>query len=100
MAIRLRICNGTGQRRPDPLIRRSVRRQFHPTVCRVRSVVRDGPGGAIPSTGPGSVVVAPHRNLELRPPRGPTVIPAATGRELVHRTRVHGLINEYSRHAA
>ena len=42
----------------------------------------------------------PHRSLELRPPRGPTVIPAATGGEVIRRTRVHGLINEYSRQAA
>ncbi len=42
----------------------------------------------------------PHRGLELRAPRGPTVIPAATGGEVVCRTRVHGLINEYSRQAA
>ena len=42
----------------------------------------------------------PHRSLELRPPRAPTVIPAATGGEVVRRTRVHGLINEYSRQAA
>ena len=42
----------------------------------------------------------PHRSLELRPPRGPTMIPAATGGEVVRLTRVHGLINEYSRQAA
>ncbi len=42
----------------------------------------------------------PHRSLELRPPRGPTVIPAATYGEVVRGTRVHGLINEYSRQAA
>ena len=42
----------------------------------------------------------PHRSLELRPPRGPTVIPAVTGGQVVSRTRVHGLINEYSRQAA
>ena len=42
----------------------------------------------------------PHRSLELRPPRGPTMIPAATGGEVVRRTRLHGLINEYSRQAA
>ncbi len=42
----------------------------------------------------------PHRSLELRPPRGPTVIPAATGGEVVRCARVHGLINEYSRQAA
>jgi putative transposase len=42
----------------------------------------------------------PHRSLELRPPRGPTVIPAVTGGEVVRRTRVPGLINEYSRQAA
>ena len=38
-----------------------------------------------------------HRSLELRPPRGPTVIPAVTGGQVVRRTRVQGLINEYSR---
>ena len=42
----------------------------------------------------------PHRSLELRPPHGSTVIPALTGGEVVRRTRVHGLINEYSRRAA
>ena len=42
----------------------------------------------------------PHRSLELRPPRGPTLIPAATSGEVVRRTRVHGLISEYSRQAA
>jgi putative transposase len=42
----------------------------------------------------------PHRSLELRPPCGPTVIPAVTGGQVVRRTRVHGLINEYSRQAA
>jgi putative transposase len=42
----------------------------------------------------------PHRSLELRPPRGPTVIPAITGGQMVRRTHVHGLINEYSRQAA
>ena len=42
----------------------------------------------------------PHRSLELRPPRRPTVIAAATYGEVVRRTRVHGLINEYSRQAA
>jgi len=42
----------------------------------------------------------PHRSLQLRPPRGPTVIPAATYGEVTRRTRVHGLINEYSRQAA
>ena len=41
-----------------------------------------------------------HRGLELRPPRGPTVMPAAAGGEVVRRTCVHGLINEYSRQAA
>ena len=41
----------------------------------------------------------PHRGLELRPPLGPTVLPAVTG-QVVRRTRVHGLINEYSRQAA
>ena len=41
----------------------------------------------------------PHRSLELRPPRGSTVIPALTGEEVVRRTRVHGLINEYSQRA-
>jgi putative transposase len=42
----------------------------------------------------------PHPSLELRPPRGPTVIPALIGGEVVRRTRVHGLINEYSQQAA
>src|SRR5215813_11223465 len=42
----------------------------------------------------------PHRSLELRPPRGPTVIPAAPGGDVVRRTRAQGLINEYSRLAA
>jgi len=42
----------------------------------------------------------PHRSLELRPPRGPTVIPAAPGGEVVLRTRAQGPINEYSRLAA
>jgi putative transposase len=42
----------------------------------------------------------PHRSLELRPPRGPTVLPAVAGSQVVRRTRVHGLINEYSRQAA
>jgi putative transposase len=42
----------------------------------------------------------PHRSLEPRPPHGPTVIPAAPGGQVVCRTRVHGLINEYSRQAA
>jgi putative transposase len=42
----------------------------------------------------------PHRSLQLRPPRGPTGIPAPTVGEVVRRTRVHGLINEYSRQAA
>ena len=42
----------------------------------------------------------PHRSLELRPSRGPTVLPAVTGRQGVRRTRVHGLINECSRQAA
>ena len=42
----------------------------------------------------------PHRSLELRPPRGPTVIPAVTGGQVVRRTRMPGLINEYSRQAA
>jgi putative transposase len=42
----------------------------------------------------------PHRSLQLRAPRGPTVIPAPTGREVVRQTRVHGLINEYSWQAA
>ena len=41
-----------------------------------------------------------HRSLELRPPRGPTVIPAVTGGEVVRLMRMHGLINEYSRQAA
>ena len=42
----------------------------------------------------------PHRSLGLRSPRGSTVIPGLTGGEVVRRTRVHGLINEYSRRAA
>jgi putative transposase len=43
----------------------------------------------------------PHRSLELRPPRGSTVIPAAlTDGKVVRRTRVHGLISEYSQQAA
>jgi hypothetical protein len=42
----------------------------------------------------------PHRSLELRAPRGPTVIPATTGGQVVSRARVQGLINEYSRQAA
>ncbi len=42
----------------------------------------------------------PHRSLELQPPRGPTVLPAVTGGQVVRRTRVQGLINEYSRQAA
>ena len=42
----------------------------------------------------------PHRSLELRRPPGPTVIPAVTGAQVVRRTRVQGLINEYSRQAA
>ena len=42
----------------------------------------------------------PHRSLELRAPRGPTVLPAVTGGHVVRRTRVHGLINEYSGQAA
>ena len=42
----------------------------------------------------------PHRSLELQPPRGPTVLPAVTGGQVVRRTGVHGLINEYSRQAA
>jgi hypothetical protein len=42
----------------------------------------------------------PHRSLELRPLRGLTVMPAATYGEVVRRTLVHGLINEYSRQAA
>ena len=42
----------------------------------------------------------PHRSLGLRPPRGPTAIPAVIGGEVVRRTRLHGLINEYSRQAA
>jgi putative transposase len=42
----------------------------------------------------------PHHRLELRPPRGPTVLATVTGGQVVRRTRVHGLINEYSRQAA
>ena len=42
----------------------------------------------------------PHRSLGLRPPSGPNVIPVAIGGEVVRRTRVHGLISEYSRQAA
>ncbi len=42
----------------------------------------------------------PHRSLELRAPLEPTVLPAVTGGPVVRRTRVHGLINEYSRQAA
>src|SRR5262249_31726762 len=41
----------------------------------------------------------PHRSLELRPPLGPTVLPAVAGGHVVRGTRVHGLINEYSRQA-
>ena len=42
----------------------------------------------------------PHRSLELRPPRAHTVVPFTTGGLVVRCTRVHGLINEYSRLAA
>ena len=41
----------------------------------------------------------PHRSLKLRPPRGATVLPAVTGGQVVRRTRMQGLINEYSRQA-
>ena len=42
----------------------------------------------------------PHRSLELRPPRAPTADPAVVSGPVVRRTRVDGLINEYSRLAA
>jgi len=42
----------------------------------------------------------PHRSLELRPPRAPTADPAVVSGPVVRRTRVNGLINEYSRLAA
>ena len=41
----------------------------------------------------------PHRSLELRPPCGSTMIPAALRGQVVGRTHVHGLVNEYSRQA-
>jgi len=42
----------------------------------------------------------PHRSLELRPPRAPTLLAAVAGGPVIRRTRVEGLINEYSRLAA
>jgi putative transposase len=42
----------------------------------------------------------PHRSLQLRAPRGPNALPKVTGGQVVRRTRVQGLINEYSRQAA
>ncbi len=42
----------------------------------------------------------PRRSLELRPPRAPTVLPAVVGGSVIRRTRVDGLINQYSRLAA
>ena len=43
----------------------------------------------------------PHRSLGLQPPRGSNVIPGAlTDGKVVRRTRVHGLISEYSHQAA
>ena len=42
----------------------------------------------------------PHRSLELRPPRAPTADPAVVSGPVIRRTRVDGLINEYSRLAA
>jgi len=42
----------------------------------------------------------PHRSLELRPPRAPTLLPAVADGPVIRRTRVHELINEYSRLAA
>ena len=39
----------------------------------------------------------PHRSLELQPPRAPTVLPAVGGGQVVRQTRLHGLINKYSR---
>jgi len=41
-----------------------------------------------------------YRSLGLQPPRGPTVLPALTGGQVILRTGVQGLINEYSRQAA
>src|SRR5262249_53277501 len=42
----------------------------------------------------------PHRSLELRPPRATTPLRAVVSGPVVRRTRVDGLINEYSRLAA
>jgi hypothetical protein len=42
----------------------------------------------------------PHRSLELRPPRAPTVLPELAGGLVVRRPRLDGLINEYSPVAA
>ena len=42
----------------------------------------------------------PHRGVELRPPRAPTADPAVISGPVIRRTRVDGLINEYSRLAA
>ena len=42
----------------------------------------------------------PHRSLELRPPRAPTADPTVVSGPVIRRTRVNGLINEYSRLAA
>ena len=42
----------------------------------------------------------PHRSLELRPPRAHTADPRAAGGPVIRRTRVDGLIHEYSRLAA
>jgi len=39
----------------------------------------------------------PHRSLELRPPRAPTILPDVAGGVVVRRTRLDGLISEYSR---
>jgi putative transposase len=42
----------------------------------------------------------PHRSLGLLPPRGSPALPAEGGGRVVCRTRLDGLINEYSRQAA
>lgn len=42
----------------------------------------------------------PHRSLELRPPWAPGMLPDIAGGPVVRRTRLDGLINEYSRRAS
>ena len=42
----------------------------------------------------------PHRSLELRPPRAPTLLSAVADGSVIRQTRMDGLISEYSRLAA